>query len=363
MSALRTRGLAIPTLIALACAAAAAAAPALTTIQDVLYKADGSRFTGTVQFTWTNFESSDTNPIPTQGVTVNVVNGALKVRLVPTTTASAGAHYAVKYSSQGLYSFTETWAVPPSTTPLRVHDVRVGTGSVVGPSKVTTEVLISDVTGLAAELAARPTKGPGFAASRAAIIGASGQIEAAAGNLTDCLLVDGTSAPCGTTAPPAPTSTVAYVDAETPAGTLNGSNTVFTLTTAPEPVASLTLFRNGILLKQGSDYTLAVTTVTFFSTEAPQSGDLLTASYRYMTTATSSTVQYADAETPAGTMDGSNTAFALAQAPLPAASLQLYRNGTVLKQGVDYTLSGLAITFLSTAVPKAGDIVTAFYRY
>ena len=42
------------------------AQPPLTTIQDVLYKADGTRFNGFVQIGWTSFEAGDTSNIATQ---------------------------------------------------------------------------------------------------------------------------------------------------------------------------------------------------------------------------------------------------------------------------------------------------------
>jgi hypothetical protein len=53
----------------------------------------------------------------------------------------------------------------------------------------------------------------------------------------------------------------------------------------------------------------------------------------------------------------------LAFAPSPAASLELYRNGVLLKQSVDYSLSGTSVTFLSGAIPQTGDLLTADYRY
>jgi len=40
----------------------------------------------------------------------------------------------------------------------------------------------------------------------------------------------------------------------------------------------------------------------------------------------------------------------------------LYRNGLIQSSGVDFTLSGSALTFLSGSVPKSGDIVSAYYR-
>src|ERR1700730_4161497 len=54
----------------------------------------------------------------------------------------------------------------------------------------------SDVSGLVADLAVRPTQGPGYRNSRAAIINDSGQIEAAVGSSFDCVHVDGNSGSC-----------------------------------------------------------------------------------------------------------------------------------------------------------------------
>ena len=127
----------------------AVAQPGLTTIQDVLYRADGSRFTGTVYITYQSFQSADTSNIATANLTVPVVNGSLRVRLVPTTTASAGAQYNITYNAAGINQFTETWAVPATGTTLRVRDVRIGNGSVIGPPPVVSPVQIGDVIGLA----------------------------------------------------------------------------------------------------------------------------------------------------------------------------------------------------------------------
>src|SRR5450432_1843419 len=93
-------------------ASSALAAPPLTTIQDVLYKADGTRFNGTLTISWTSFEAIDSSAITTQTTTVTVVAGNLRVQLVPTTTAVPPANYSVKYNSDGRTSFGETWAVP-----------------------------------------------------------------------------------------------------------------------------------------------------------------------------------------------------------------------------------------------------------
>jgi hypothetical protein len=67
--------------------------------------------------------------------------------------------------------------------------------------------------------------------------------------------------------------------AETPSGTINGSNTVFTLAYAPNPVGSLFLFRNGVYLTNTVDYNLSSTTITFVAGAIPQTGDSLLAAY------------------------------------------------------------------------------------
>ena len=255
------------------------AAPPLTTVRDVLYKADGSRFAGSVVIAWTSFDAGDTSVIGMQTLTVPVVNGALFVRLVPTTDATPAAAYVVTYQSDGKIQFQETWAVPPSASTLRVRDVRstvsTGTTGSSGTPSPLTPIPESAVIGLTSDLNVRPIKGLGFGTGRAAIVNDTGGIETVVGNLSDCVHVDGTSGLCFDSSQ-LPT----YADAETPGGIVDGANTVFTLAAAPLPAASLQLFRNGVALTQGSDYTLSAGTITFTSGSAPQPLDALTAWYR-----------------------------------------------------------------------------------
>ena len=72
-------------------------------------------------------------------------------------------------------------------------------------------------------------------------------------------------------------------------------------------------------------------------------------------------IRFADSEVPSGMVDGLNLAFSLAHEPLPTSSVVLARNGLVLREGVDYTLSGSALTFIDT--PQPGDVLQAWYRY
>jgi hypothetical protein len=253
------------------------AAPPLTLIQDVLYKADGTQFNGSLTISWTSFQAIDHTAIMQQQKTVVVVNGNLLVPLVPTTTATPAAYYTVVYNSDGRVQFTETWTVPSSITPLRVRDVRIAsfnaaTGAgIVGADSAT--IPENSVIGLLSDLGARPLRGPGYAAGRVAWSNASGALETVTGTPTDCVHVDGSSGPCGGAQP-------GFVDSEAPAGLVDGSNAAFTLAGAPNPSTSLALYRNGVLQKAGLDFTLSSLNISFLAGAAPQPGDTVAANYR-----------------------------------------------------------------------------------
>ena len=349
------------------------ATPPLTTIQDVLFNSDGSRFNGVVTISWQSFEASDTSNIAASVEQLQITNGILYVQLVPTTNADTPAIYTVQYNSNGSTVYTEAWAVPPSSTALRVRDVRVAPGTVTGsaptpssppspsttPPGQSTSLQITDVTGLQNALNIRPTEGASFAVSRAAVIDSSGALDGATGNLSDCLHVDGTTGPCGTVSGGG-TGSGTFVDAEFPAGTMNGANTAFTLANAPAPPSSLEIFRNGLLLSQSNDYTLSGNAITFLSAAVPQAGDNLLASYRVSVVITG--VGFVDMETPSGSIDGVNTSFTLSQVPNPSGSLEVFRNGLRLTSGLDYTASNNTVTFASGYVPQIGDVVMCSYR-
>lgn len=251
----------------------ALAAPPLTTIQDALYKADGRPFNGTLSISWNSFEAIDRSAIAMQAITTTVVNGILSVQLVPTTTATPTAVYTVKYNSDGRIQFEETWAVPSSVLPLRVRDVRIVLQALTGADVAAPVVQESDIVGLISDLGARPLKGPGYAPGRVAYVNPAGALESITGSLNDCVRVDGSSGPCGGTSP-------SFVDADSPNGIVDGANTSFTLTHAPNPTTSLSVYRNGMLQKTGQDYTFSGGALAFVSAAAPQPGDTLLASYR-----------------------------------------------------------------------------------
>lgn len=63
------------------------------------------------------------------------------------------------------------------------------------------------------------------------------------------------------------------------------------------------------------------------------------------------------------TNPGSGTALTLAAAPNPASSLQLFRNGLLMRQGVgaDYTVASAAVT-LAVAIVDASEWFVAYYK-
>ena len=255
-------------------ASSALAVPPLTIVQDVLYKADGTRFNGLVTVSWSSFEAPDQSAVATQMITTKVVNGNLRVQLVPNSQSDPQVLYAVTYNSDGLVQFSESWQVPPSSTPLRLRDVRVPSSSSGNDTNNSGPIQESNVVGLGADLSARPVKGAGFAPGAVAVVNNEGAIDSVAGNPADCVHVDGSSGPCGS---PQPT----FMDADVPSGIVDGSNLNFTLSGTPSPAASLAVYRNGLLQEQGVDYTLVNhNVIQFAGLDTPQPGDTLLAAYR-----------------------------------------------------------------------------------
>ncbi len=71
---------------------------------------------------------------------------------------------------------------------------------------------------------------------------------------------------------------------------------------------------------------------------------------------------FVDSVTPTGTVDGVNAVFTLPSSPNPPISLVLSVGGLTYSAGVDFGVSGSAITFLPGSIPSAGSIIRASYR-
>jgi hypothetical protein len=299
------------------------AGPALTTIQDVLYKADGTRFNGSLTISWNSFQAADNSTIVTQSTTARIVDGVLRVQLAPTTTATPAVNYSVIYTSDGRVQFQETWSVPSSTSPLRIRDVRLASEPATAGGGVANDtggspIPESSVVGLIADLGARPLKGVGFASGKVAVVDGAGMLSSATGSDSDCVHVDGSSGPCGGG------KLASFFDGEVPAGIVDGGNGLFGLTAAPDPVSSLAVYRNGILQKATFDYDLTGSTIHFVVAATPQPGDTLLASYRTSPDDDSGTPVYSEPQvlcSGTGTATSSLTLASIGSCYVPAGIL------------------------------------------
>jgi len=136
------------------CVAAAAAVCAVnlcaqnrTTVRDTLYNADGSRTAGQVEITWNGFRSADGKTIAAGKITRRIIDGVLDLGLVPNGgTTPAGTSYAVTYLLASGISYSETWAVPQSDTPVSLAAVRVSVAP--SPAVLVAQQQISEGTGM-----------------------------------------------------------------------------------------------------------------------------------------------------------------------------------------------------------------------
>ena len=251
--------------------------PTTSRISDTIYLANGERFTGFVQIEWQSFVTPKA-PIAPDSKLVRVVDGLLEADRVPTRNLGYTAYYRVRYFRSGRVQYVEYWDVPSSASPLTVAAVRMvappSSGQTTDPG-ISLPLAQSDVENLSDDLADRPVKGPNFFPSRTVYVNTEGALEAISGSPTDCVRVDGTAVPCGSG-----DSAVYLVEGEVPTGVVNGLNQVFTLSAIPGPPESLQIYRNGILQKQGLDYTLSGSIVSFAISAIPQTDDVLLAFYR-----------------------------------------------------------------------------------
>jgi uncharacterized protein YoxC len=257
------------------------------------------------------------------------------------------------------------------TSVTSLNSLVAGLGATITGLNTTVTGLSTSVSGLnttvSGNSAAITTLTSNLAALTTTVAGDTGSLNTVSGTVTGLTtnvtnltnLVNGLNATVNTLS--AAGTTAVFVDDEVPAGAINGANLAFSLANTPAPVLSLTLFRNGLELAQGSDYSLNGSAITFATAGVPQTGDTLIAYYRMA--GTGSATNFTDNETPGGSINGTNLTFTLASSPNPAGSLRLYRNGLLVAPGGDYTLSGSSIAFTSATTPRTGDSLAAYYRH
>lgn len=140
---------------------------------------------------------------------------------------------------------------------------------------------------------------------------------------------------------------------------VNANN--ITLTAAD---ASLTINSSGIKQTPGTAGQVSLTNGSGVVTPTTLSGDVSSVSATGSVTLASGVTKMANIitrETPSGAVNGSNTAFTLANTPL-AGTEEVYLNGLLQEPGAgnDYTISGATITYLTA--PITGDRIRVSYR-
>lgn len=127
--------------------------------------------------------------------------------------------------------------------------------------------------------------------------------------------------------------------------------------------ASLEVGANGLQVKQGTAGQVYVANAQGVLTPVTLSGDVSSVTSGGEVTLVSNVLKatnYVTRETPSGSVNGTNTSYALAATPV-AGSEQVFLNGLLQEPGAgnDYTISGAAITFLEA--PVSGDRIRVSY--
>jgi trimeric autotransporter adhesin len=129
---------------------AAQSGPAMTTVSDTVYRADGSPAQGSAIITWPAFVTADGKAVAagTTNVTLGT-NGALSVALVPNVGATpAGVYYSVVFQLGPGEVKTEFWIVP-TTSPANLAAVRATPGSGLATQPVSMQYVNTALAGKA----------------------------------------------------------------------------------------------------------------------------------------------------------------------------------------------------------------------
>jgi len=104
--------------------------PALTTISDTVYRADGTPASGTALISWPSFQTASGNVVAagTQSIAIGP-GGAFVAQLTPNVGAApVGTYYVVVYQLDDGTVRTEYWSVP-TTSPVTISEVRTTPGT------------------------------------------------------------------------------------------------------------------------------------------------------------------------------------------------------------------------------------------
>jgi len=101
------------------------AGPAMTTVTDIVYRADGNPAAGTLLISWPAFSTSDGKPVAAGSMSLPIgVGGNVTLALAPNEGANpAGTYYKVVLKLDDGTTSTEYWTVPKKS-PAKVSEVR-----------------------------------------------------------------------------------------------------------------------------------------------------------------------------------------------------------------------------------------------
>jgi hypothetical protein len=126
--------------------------PALTTISDTVYRADGTPAEGTVLISWPSFQTADGDAVAAGNLSVTLGSaGAFAAQLVPNVGASpAGTFYVVVLQLDDGTVRTEYWTVP-TTSPTTIAGVLTTPGTGLANLAATQQYVNTAVAGLAVD--------------------------------------------------------------------------------------------------------------------------------------------------------------------------------------------------------------------
>lgn len=121
----------------LAAGTAVGAPPALTTVADTVYRADGSAAQGAIVITWAAFTTADGKAVAAGTLSLNIgPNGAVNFQLAPNVGATPdGSFYKAVLKLDNGATSTEYWSVP-ATSPTTISAIR----STVMPASIAIQV-------------------------------------------------------------------------------------------------------------------------------------------------------------------------------------------------------------------------------
>jgi hypothetical protein len=129
---------------ALAALQAAGQGPALTTVSDTVFRADGSPAAGTLLISWPAFTTADGHTVAAGNKSVALgSNGSLSTQLAPNAGATpAGTTYLVTYQLSDGTVKTENWSVGP-VSPETISQVRTLVGTSTPLTQVATQQYVN----------------------------------------------------------------------------------------------------------------------------------------------------------------------------------------------------------------------------